>query len=35
LNYALVSGVTNDTSGAVLDLGTMGTTTVANVRQII
>lgn len=35
LNYALVSGVTNDTSGAVLDLGTMGTTTIANVRQII
>ena len=35
LNYALVNGVTNDTSGAVLDLGTMGTTTVANVRQII
>lgn len=35
LNYALVSGVTNDTNGAVLNLGTMGTTTVANVRQII
>ncbi|MGB9096613.1 flagellar hook assembly protein FlgD [Erwinia sp.] len=35
LNYALVNGVTNDTSGAVLDLGTMGTTTIANVRQII
>ncbi|MFU9135638.1 MULTISPECIES: flagellar hook assembly protein FlgD [unclassified Erwinia] len=35
LNYALVNGVTNDTSGAVLDLGTMGTSTVANVRQII
>lgn len=35
LNYALVNGVTNDTDGAVLDLGTMGTTTLANVRQII
>lgn len=35
LNYALVNGVTNDTSGAVLDLGTMGKTTIANVRQII
>lgn len=35
LNYALVNGVTNDTNGAVLDLGTMGTTTLANVRQII
>lgn len=35
LNYALVNGVTNDTSGAVLDLGTMGSTTLANVRQII
>lgn len=35
LNYAQVIGVTNDTSGAVLDLGTMGSTTLANVRQII
>lgn len=35
LNYALVNGVTNDASGAVLDLGTMGTTTLANIRQII
>jgi flagellar basal-body rod modification protein FlgD len=35
LNYALVNGVTNDTSGAVLDLGTMGSTALANVRQII
>lgn len=35
LNYAYVSGVTTDSSGAVLDLGTMGTTTLANVRQIV
>lgn len=35
LNYALVNGVTNDASGAVLDLGTMGTTSLANIRQII
>ncbi|MEM6159710.1 flagellar hook assembly protein FlgD [Erwinia sp. P6884] len=35
LNYALVTGVTNDASGAVLDLGTLGKTTLANVRQII
>ncbi|CAK9884671.1 MAG: Basal-body rod modification protein FlgD [Candidatus Erwinia impunctatus] len=34
-NYALVTGVTNTKDGAVLDLGTMGTTTVNNVRQII
>lgn len=35
LNYALVNGVTNDSSGAVLDLGVRGTTTIANVRQIL
>ncbi|TPG64800.1 flagellar hook assembly protein FlgD [Ewingella americana] len=35
LNYALVNGVTNDTSGAVLDLGVRGTSTLANVRQIL
>lgn len=35
LNYALVNGVTNDSSGAVLDLGVRGTTTLANVRQIL
>lgn len=35
LNYALVNGVTNDTSGAVLDLGVRGTTTLENVRQIL
>ncbi|WP_034914059.1 MULTISPECIES: flagellar hook assembly protein FlgD [Erwinia] len=35
LNYALVSGVTNNSSGALLDLGTMGSTTVEKVRQII
>ena len=35
LNYAYVNGVTTNSSGAVLDLGTMGTTTLANVRQIV
>lgn len=35
LNFALVNGVTNDSSGAVLDLGVRGTTTLANVRQIL
>lgn len=35
LNYALVNGVTNDSSGAVLDLGVRGTSTLANVRQIL
>jgi len=35
LNYAYVSGVSSNASGAVLDLGTMGTTTLENVRQII
>lgn len=35
LNYALVSGVSTNSSGAVLDLGTLGTTTLEKVRQII
>ncbi|QKJ86758.1 Flagellar basal-body rod modification protein FlgD [Paramixta manurensis] len=35
LNYALVNGVTTDASGAILDLGTMGTTSLDNIRQII
>ncbi|AXF76135.1 flagellar hook assembly protein FlgD [Erwinia tracheiphila] len=35
LNYALVNGVTTNTDGAILDLGTMGNSTVANVRQIL
>lgn len=35
LNYALVNGVTTDTSGAVLDLGTLGTSTLDKVRQIL
>lgn len=35
LNYALVNGVSSTSKGAVLDLGTMGTTTLENVRQII
>ncbi|UWS30719.1 flagellar hook assembly protein FlgD [Erwinia pyrifoliae] len=35
LNYALVSGVSSNSSGTVLDLGTMGTTTLEKVRQII
>ncbi|MFK8259160.1 flagellar hook assembly protein FlgD [Erwinia sp. AnSW2-5] len=35
LNYAYVSGVSSNAKGAVLDLGTMGTTTLDNVRQII
>ncbi|KQN56675.1 flagellar hook assembly protein FlgD [Erwinia sp. E602] len=35
LNYAYVSGVTKTSTGAVLDLGTLGTTTLENVRQII
>ncbi len=35
LNYALVNGVTNDSSGALLDLGVRGTSTLANVRQIL
>lgn len=35
LNYAYVSGVTTDSSGAVLDLGTYGTTTLDKVRQIL
>ncbi|GLR09705.1 flagellar hook assembly protein FlgD [Mixta theicola] len=35
LNYALVNGVTTDSSGAVLDLGTMGTSTLDKIRQIL
>ncbi|CCP02865.1 Basal-body rod modification protein flgD [Erwinia amylovora Ea644] len=35
LSYALVSGVSSNSGGAVLDLGTMGTTTLEKVRQII
>lgn len=35
LNYAYVNGVTKTSTGAVLDLGTLGTTTLENVRQII
>ncbi|WP_075180982.1 flagellar hook assembly protein FlgD [Pantoea sp. 1.19] len=35
LNFALVNGVTHHTDGARLDLGTLGTTTLANVRQIL
>ncbi|OON40694.1 flagellar basal body rod modification protein [Izhakiella australiensis] len=35
LNYAYVNGVTNDSNGAILDLGTYGTTTLDKVRQIL
>ncbi|MBS0967480.1 flagellar hook assembly protein FlgD [Chimaeribacter arupi] len=35
LKYALVNGITNDSSGAVLDLGISGTTTLSDVRQIL
>ncbi|SFM91737.1 flagellar basal-body rod modification protein FlgD [Izhakiella capsodis] len=35
LNYAYVNGVTNGNSGAILDLGTYGTTTLDKVRQIL
>ena len=35
LNYALVNGVSANGDGAVLDLGTMGTATLDDVRQII
>jgi len=35
LNYALVNGVTTDPSGAILDLGTMGTIKLDAIRQII
>lgn len=35
LNYAYVNGVSSNAKGAVLDLGTMGSTTLENVRQII
>ena len=35
LKYALVNGITNDSSGAVLDLGLAGTTTLSDVRQIL
>ncbi|MGD8106486.1 flagellar hook assembly protein FlgD [Pantoea sp. FN0302] len=35
LNYALVNGVTTDSSGAILDLGTMGTSTLDKIRQIL
>ncbi|MFD1803132.1 flagellar hook assembly protein FlgD [Mixta tenebrionis] len=35
LNYALVNGVTTDSSGAILDLGTMGNTTLDKIRQIL
>ncbi|MFS2224023.1 flagellar hook assembly protein FlgD [Pantoea sp. B65] len=35
LNYALVNGVTNSSSGAVLDLGTMGTATLDEISQIL
>ena len=35
LQFALVQGVTRGSSGNLLDLGTYGTTTLDNVRQII
>lgn len=35
LNYALVNGVINNTTGTSLDLGVRGTTTVDQVRQIL
>lgn len=35
LNFALVNGVTKSDSGSLLDLGTYGTTTLDEVRQII
>ncbi|PIJ51921.1 flagellar basal body rod modification protein [Erwinia sp. OLTSP20] len=35
LNYAYISGVTTDSHGAILDLGTYGTTTLDKVRQIL
>ncbi|PKH26308.1 flagellar hook assembly protein FlgD [Enterobacterales bacterium CwR94] len=35
LNFALVNGVTKSADGARLDLGTMGSTTLDNIRQII
>lgn len=35
LNFALVQGVTRDSNGSTLDLGTSGTTTLDEVRQII
>lgn len=35
LNFALVNGVTRSDSGSLLDLGTYGTTTLDEVRQII
>jgi len=35
LNFALVQGVTRDSNGSTLDLGTYGTTTLDEVRQII
>ncbi|RWR01927.1 flagellar basal body rod modification protein [[Pantoea] beijingensis] len=35
LNYALVNGVTTAAGGATLDLGTMGSTTLNNIRQIL
>ncbi len=35
LNYALVNGVTSSSSGSLLDLGTAGTTTLSEVRQIL
>lgn len=35
LDYALVTGVTSNSSGSLLDLGTAGTTTLSEVRQIL
>ncbi|MBP2170941.1 flagellar basal-body rod modification protein FlgD [Erwinia toletana] len=35
LNYGLVNGVTTNTDSAVLDLGTLGTATLDDVRQIL
>ncbi|MCU5775407.1 flagellar hook assembly protein FlgD [Erwiniaceae bacterium BAC15a-03b] len=35
LNYGLVNGVTTNTDSAVLDLGTLGTATLSDVRQIL
>ena len=35
LNFALVNGVTKSANGSLLDLGTYGTTTLDDVRQII
>lgn len=35
LNYAYVNGVTNASTGATLDLGTMGNATLDDVRQIL